>query len=284
MIVNGQQQTQLPIADRAIQYGDGCFTTMVFKEGHIEFFDAHIERLKLACSRLSIQFNKWQELKSHALASAKNGGEPFTESVIKIIISRGLGGRGYSTLGVGEPNYFITLHPIPLHYRDWQIQGISLTVSAIQLAKQPLLAGIKHLNRLEQVLVKQDIQQLNVDDAIVCDTDQHVIETSVGNVFWRRDNQWFTAELSGSGVEGVMRNQILEKMKVLGTNSHVVKQKVADLMEAEEMFVCNSLMRIVPINELHDPDTARTTCYKNRQVKVLQKTLEPVIEKYRKAF
>jgi 4-amino-4-deoxychorismate lyase len=266
MIVNGRQQQHIAIADRAFQYGDGCFTTMAFRNEHLEFFDAHIERLKLACKTLYIEFDKWSELERCIADSLK----PAVDCVIKVIITRGEGGRGYSPEGTTNPSFIISHHTIPLHYSSWQTKGVHLTVSPIKLACQPLLAGIKHLNRLEQVLVKHALAQTRYDDAIVCDTQHKIIETSIGNLFWYKDNVWFTADLSESGVEGVMRNQIVAIMQEKGLECRVVKQDVSDLFDAQELFVCNSLMVLVPVMSLFNPITQQNKDYHVQQTKQLQ--------------
>jgi 4-amino-4-deoxychorismate lyase len=273
MIVNGQQQQHITIADRAFQYGDGCFTTMAFRNGHLEFFDAHIKRLKFACKTLYIDFDKWSELESCILDSL----QCTSECVVKVMITRGEGGRGYNPQGAINPNYIISHHPIPAHYTLWQTKGITLTVSPVTLARQALLAGIKHLNRLEQVLVKHALLETNFDDAVVCDTQQQIIETSVGNLFWYKDNAWFTADLSESGVDGVMRNQILAMMQEKGIECHVVKQNISDLLNAQELFVCNSLMVLVPVTSLCNTNNHKSTHYLVNQTKYLQQYLQPVI-------
>ena len=273
MIVNGQQQQHITIADRAFQYGDGCFTTMAYRNGHLEFFDAHIERLKFACKTLHIDFDKWSELESCIVDPLQSN----TEYVVKVMITRGEGGRGYSPEGALNPNFIISHHSIPAHYTLWQTKGITLTISPITLAKQPLLAGIKHLNRLEQVLVKHALAQTKYDDAVVCDTQQQIIETSVANLFWYKDNVWFTADLSGSGVEGVMRNQILAIMQQNGMQCQVVKQDVSILFSAQELFVCNSLMFVVPVLSLFNPNNQQSKDYVVEQTKQLQHYVQQII-------
>ncbi len=273
MIVNGWQQQHIEIADRAFQYGDGCFTTMAFRNGHLEFFDAHIERLKWACKTLYIDFDKWSELERCMVNSLKS----TADCVVKVIITRGEGGRGYSPVGAAQPSFIITQHTIPSHYSLWQTDGIKLTISPITLACQPLLAGIKHLNRLEQVLVKQALAQTSYDDAIVCDTQQKIIETSVGNLFWYKDNVWYTADLSGSGVEGVMRNHVLAVMQEKGLECRVVKQDVSVLFSAQELFVCNSLMVLVPIVSVLNPINQQRKDYLFDQTKQLQHHVQHII-------
>jgi 4-amino-4-deoxychorismate lyase len=273
MIVNGRQQQHITIADRAFQYGDGCFTTIAYRNDHLEFFDAHIERLKFACKTLHIDFDKWSELESGIVDPLQSN----TECVVKVMITRGEGGRGYSPEGALSPSFIISHHSIPSHYTLWQTKGITLTISPITLAKQPLLAGIKHLNRLEQVLVKHALAQTKYDDAVVCDTQQQIVETSVANLFWYKDNVWFTADLSGSGVEGVMRNQLLTIMQQNGMQCQVVKQDVSILFSAQELFVCNSLMLVVPVLSLFNPNNQQSKDYVVEQTKQLQRYVQQLI-------
>jgi 4-amino-4-deoxychorismate lyase len=273
MIVNGRRQQQITITDRALQYGDGCFTTMAFRNGHLEFFSNHIERLKLACKTLHIDFENWSELEHCIFNSLKI----TDDCVVKVIITRGEGGRGYSPEGAIDPSYIITHHTIPLHYASWQSEGIKITVSPIMLACQPLLAGIKHLNRLEQVLVKQSLVKTSYDDVVVCDYQQKIIETSVGNLFWYKDNVWYTPNLSGSGVEGVMRNQVMALMQENGLECQVVVQDVSVLYSAQELFICNSLMSLVPVMSLFNPTNQQNQFYFTEQTKQLQHNMQQAI-------
>jgi len=273
MIVNGQQQQYIAIADRAFLYGDGCFTTMAFRNGYLEFFDAHIKRLKLACKTLHIDFNQWSELASCILDSVKS----TADCVVKVMVTRGEGGRGYSPVGAVNPSFIISHHTIPAHYTLWQTNGIRLTISPVTLASQPLLAGIKHLNRLEQVLVKQALAQTHYDDGVVCDTQQQIVETSVGNLFWYKNNVWNTADLSDSGVEGVMRNHILEIMQQNQVECQVVKQDVGVLLNVQELFVCNSLMMLVPVLSLFNPLDQQTKNYVVDQTKHIQHYVQQTI-------
>lgn len=270
MIVNGQQQSQIPLTDRSIQYGDGCFTTIAYQNACLELFDSHIQRLKDACERLSIPFSDWDILSKSVVDSLSNNGP----CVVKIIITRGSGGRGYSPLGAEHPNFIISHHNIPQHYKAWQTDGISVSVSSIKLARQPLLAGIKHLNRLEQVLIKQAMAATKYDDVIVCDTENKIIESSVGNLFWFSNNKWFTANLSEAGVAGVMRNFLIGKMEDAGHEIIVISEPVKALFEAQAVFVCNSLMGVVPVKHLIDPTTHHSTELDFTPVIEVQRLLE----------
>ncbi|MFT4995482.1 MAG: 4-amino-4-deoxychorismate lyase [Paraglaciecola sp.] len=266
MIVNGQPQTQLNIADRALQYGDGCFTTLAVRHGRAELWAEHLIRLKLSCARLHIVFSDWNALHRDVKTLIKDQ----TEVVLKIIISRGEGGRGYGVLGVGQPSYILSLYAMPQHYQQWQGQGIDLGHSPIKLARQPLLAGIKHLNRLEQVLIKYELEQSPYLDAVVCDTDNMMVETSAANLFWRQGPLWFTPQLLNSGVEGLMRNVVMDIFKQNAVAIQAVSAGVSSLQQAQEVFICNSLMGVVPIKSFTPMDTSEKKNFVFDQLSWLQ--------------
>lgn len=226
-----------------MQYGDGCFTTVAVTSGVVEFWSLHKSRLQQGCDRLKIAFDNWPVVEQY-INEISSTPDPI---VIKVIISRGVGGRGYSTDPNAQSSFFISQHPFPAHYQQWQEDGISLTLSEVKLAQQPLLAGVKHLNRLEQVLVKQDLQLSQFDDAIVCDTQGHIVETSASNIFWYRDHQWYTPNLTECGVDGVMRNLILRYFAQQNLAVNIVKAKIDTIKKAESVFICNSLMKVIPV-------------------------------------
>ncbi|MFT2090899.1 aminodeoxychorismate lyase [Paraglaciecola sp. 2405UD69-4] len=272
MIVNGHRQSNISLSDRGLQYGDGCFTTMAYEHGKVELFDAHIQRLKQACKRLSILFKDWAFLNQCILESLHDK----QSCVLKVIITRGSGGRGYSPLGANAPTFIISHHPIPNHYTNWQREGITVGLSDIALSRQPLLAGIKHLNRLEQVLIKKSCADTSYDDVIVRDTESNVIETSIGNVFWYENGSWFTPDLNQSGVEGVMRNYVMAKIKEFGLNLNVIEAPIDALCDAKAAFICNSLMKVVPLKSLEDENTFGLKSFQLSPVHEIQSYLNDI--------
>ncbi len=246
MIVNGKNTGSLPLSDRGLQYGDGSFTTMAVSESKIEWFDSHIKRLKSANLQLNICFEQFALLEETLLSEATR----LQNGIIKVIITRGSGGRGYGTKDTGPATSIVTTHPSPQHYRSWRDQGIDLGESPILLAKQPLLAGIKHLNRLEQVLIKRHLETSEFSDALVCDTDGVIVESSVANVFWRRGNHWFTPDLTSSGIDGVMRNQVLSYFSRDKIKVNIVRERPEQLADVDELFICNSIMGLVSVNRI----------------------------------
>jgi len=244
MIVLLNPNGQIPANDRVAQYGDGCFTTASVSAGKLELLEQHISRLQRACEVLAINFGYWSDLELHL----KDLSHQVINGGIKVIISRGVGGRGYSPTGIDTPVAYISRFEKPTHYCKWREDGISLSVSQVKLGSQPLLAGIKHANRIEQVLIKQ--QAISTDDVIVCDYNDNVVETSAANIFWRKNQQWYTPSLLNCGVEGVMRNCAMSHLVNNERNVSEVSESVNSLMEADEIFICNSLMHIVPVRSL----------------------------------
>ena len=277
IIINGQFQDKVDVTERAVQYGDGCFTTMTFAEGKLQLWPQHLARLQNNCQRLAIEFTQWQAIEESACTLIAKA--PLASGVIKVLISRGTGGRGYSPLNVSAPSYIVSCHDLPAHYSAWQQQGISLGLSPVKLARQPLLAGIKHLNRLEQVLVKQALDLTEFDDALVCDTNDNIIEASAANVFWLHQGQWFTPYLTESGIAGVMRNEIC---RFLESKSQAVKEinlKMTADFSAQEMFICNALMAVVPVTKLSAPSLNRQWSFASNKVAQLQCDLTQLLAK-----
>jgi 4-amino-4-deoxychorismate lyase len=241
--------TKISIQDRAFNYGDGCFTTISVFNSVAQLIDLHIKRLQSDCLRLQIPYGDWLGLRREIINLAKQS--QGDKSVLKVLVSRGEGGRGYSPEGSSSPRIYISKHPFPQHYADWNNAGIKLGVAKLNLAKQPMLAGVKHLNRLEQVLVKNELADTDLDDLLVLDSDQYVVETSASNVFWYSETLgWCTPKLDKAGVAGVMRQSIIEFMLTTGIEVNIDYFEVEELVEAKQAFICNSLMNIVPVRLL----------------------------------
>ncbi len=259
ILLNEDEHASLPITDRAIQYGDGCFTTLLYKKGTICYLSAHLDRLKLNTKRLGIFGISWDKLESGIYQVVKKRSlAPFF--VIKVLVSRGVGGRGYSPKGCHEPNVLITTHDYPLHYLNWQQTGIHLGIAKQQLGLS-LLGGIKHLNRLEQVLIKAEVDASKYDDLLVCDLNKKLVETSIANVFWRKKNRLFTPMIELSGVAGIMRANVMKLVEQSGYSISEVKADISDIQTADEIFITNALMEIVPVNALEEkPLTDFSSC------------------------
>ncbi|MEH0876273.1 aminodeoxychorismate lyase [Pectobacterium cacticida] len=245
--VNGRLQEQLSVFDRATQYGDGCFTTARVHAGEVMWLDSHIARLQQAASRLLFPEVDWESL----IAEMKQAARGQASAVVKAMLTRGAGGRGYGVRGCMSPTRIVIRSDYPVHYAVWRKQGITLNLSPVALAKSPLLAGIKHLNRLEQVLIRAHLDQTSADDALVLDTDGALVECSSANLFWRKGKQVYTPDLSQSGVNGVARQHIIASLADSDFELQIVSEPLSALAEAEEVLICNALMPVVAVNQAH---------------------------------
>ena len=201
MWINGVAAAMLSASDRSVQFGDGCFTTARVSDGVIVFLAGHIQRLQRAASVLRIEGVDWTALEQDMVLAAGQQ----KEAVVKAVVTRGQGGRGYSVAGCSAPTRIVSASDYPVHYHAWRQQGVKLALSTVTLSKNPLLAGIKHLNRLEQVMIRMHLDQTDANEALVVDTSGCLVECCAANLFWRKGNQVFTPDLSQSGVDGLMR-------------------------------------------------------------------------------
>lgn len=229
-------QTLISTRDRSFNYGDGIFTTMQVRGGSIQLWPLHLQRLQRSAAQLGFSAIDWQSVQQQAQAAIT-----APEQVIKLLVSRGEGGRGYAIPDAGSPGIYITVSSMP-DYRNARQQGINLGIATLKLAVQPLLAGLKHNNRLEQVLLKQELAATAADDLLVLDQQGFITEASAANVFLHRDGIWHTPELQRAGVAGVMREHILQQADVA-----IVNWGIAELASVDAIFICNALMGIVPV-------------------------------------
>lgn len=242
-LINGVMTSQLSSLDRGLQFGDGCFTTAQVIAGKVRHLPQHLARLARDSQRLGIVFDAWSELEQEINTLAQQS----ELGVIKIILTRGTGGRGYSALGCTQTQRILSLAPYPTHYAAWQKQGITLMTSPIPLGMNPYLAGIKHLNRLEQVLIKHHLESEGAQEALVLDSTGHVVECCAANILWRKGKQCFTPALTHCGVEGIMKGLVIEALQAEGYHCSQVTQAPAELEGADEVIVCNALMPVIPV-------------------------------------
>ena len=254
--INGQQEQHLSVKNRGLAYGDGVFTTAKVVNGNVQLLSAHVERLITSCKKLNIDLPDMNEIKTELTQTAQR----FELSVAKVIITAGDGGRGYSRQGCSTSNVIITFHAFPEHYASLQKQGIHLGIFSSKIGVNPLISGIKHLNRLEQVLIRQELDNRNEDDLLVINCFDNVIEASAGNVFWFKDNIWHTPTLSESGVEGLMRNHILQHCSN-HYEMRVVNAKLSALESIDAMFICNSVMGVMPVRQFENRILSLTPCF-----------------------
>ena len=241
--VNGQQVTQINITDRAFAYGDGLFTTAKVEHGKVVFINEHLQRLLKGCEQLKLPQPDIKAIKIKITKLALI----YPEAVLKVVVTAGQGGRGYSRQGTGELTVVISLFQFPNHYHQWQQQGIILGISKQRLGINPMLSGIKHLNRLEQVLIRAELDERREDDLVVLNINEQVIETSCANIYWLKQGVLYTTDLAYSGVDGIMRQHLLK----VYPQTKIVKANIDSITSADNIFICNTVMGIVPVREFN---------------------------------
>jgi len=238
-LVNGVQQSHIDIENRGLAYGDGLFTTAKIENGHIQYLSAHIERLLLGCKKLAINPPLQAELAQQLNSVAKH----YSLAVLKVIITASSGGRGYARSASNHYDLIIMVHEYPSHYDELASTGIKLGLSQQQLGLNPMLSGLKHLNRLEQVLLRKELSTRTEDDLLVTNVNGNVIESTSANLFFYFNDKWHTPDVSQSGVNGIMRQAILHHYPKTLIKSFTVE----DVAQAQTMFICNCVMGIMPV-------------------------------------
>jgi len=248
IFINGESKEHIEISDRGFQYGDGLFETIEVRDGLAVFLRQHLERLNSGCQRLYIPFPGAELLSFEARTLCRQ--QDSTRVVLKIIVTRGSGGRGYRQPDVIQPTRVLSLHPYPDYPEVYTEQGVVARFCTTRLGLNPALAGIKHLNRLEQVMARSEWNDPDVQEGLMLDASDHVIEGTMTNLFYIKDNSLYTAALIHSGVAGIMRRIIMTISASHGLS--VVEHEFTkdELLSADEVFVCNSIIGIWPIRQI----------------------------------
>lgn len=246
--VNGISCQQIDITDRAIAFGDGCFTTIHGMNQQAKMLEQHILRLQQDSTRLKLPSVDWKQLTQHIEQVCEQ--QTDDEFVVKVMISRGAGGRGYSSQGFKQPTIMVMVSPFPKHYATLQCQGAALMLSRIPLSRNPILAGMKHLNRLEQVLIRQEIDDAKLDEAVVLDTHGVMVECCSANIFWRIGRDVYTPILEQSGVNGLMRQKIIALLAGSQYHFEEIERFASILVHCDEVIMCNALMPVLPVQSI----------------------------------
>lgn len=249
VLVNGKPENRVSVIDRGLQYGDGLFETIAFKNGNAEFIEQHISRLVLGCKQLKIPFQQIELLYVELNSTYQNLNN--TDAVIKIIVTRGDACRGYLADPTVEPTRIISTHTYP-NYPKSHNEGVCVRLCQHTLSENVVLAGIKHLNRLDNVLARNEWDDSNISEGLMFDQNGYLIEGTMSNVFLIQSGRLLTPLLDKSGVLGIMRAQIMLLAKKLNLTIEERLLTQGDLAEADEVFICNSINGIWPVKTIHN--------------------------------
>ena len=222
---------------RATAYGDGLFETMRIHAGAFPWWDAHWSRLACGAERLRLQLPAERLVRSEAEALFDDG----AHGVLKLLVSRGATQRGYSPGAGAAPTWMVARFPLPDPHRG----AVRARWCDTRLSVQPALAGIKHCNRLEQVLARAECDAAGVDEGLVRDTLGDVVSAVSANVFVLQRGRWATPLVDRCGIAGVSRARLLAALE-----AREARLSVADVEGAEAVFLCNAVRGILPLAEL----------------------------------
>lgn len=243
VLINGEDTCCLDVADRGLQYGDGVFTTLTVSQGVPLFLSRHLQRLQTDSSRLGIPFPGCAVL----LAEVRRLSFLHPQGILKIMLTRGAGGRGYRSLESGMGTRILSVHPMPDYPAELKEQGVKVRLCTLRLGLNPRLGGIKHLNRLEQVLARAEWQDEDVREGLLLDYEGFLVEGVMSNVFLIREGRLRTPLLDRCGVAGVMRGLVLEAARDLGIAVEEARLLPEEAVDADGIFLTNSVIGIWPV-------------------------------------
>ena len=268
-LVNGAPPKASLLLSRALHYGDGVFRTLLRSEGRWLDFDRHYVKLVQDCRVLGLDPPHVGQLEAELESLGGGRSQPV---VGKIILARSGAGRGYAPTS-RQCERILLRYAAPRYPASCWSEGVAAISSPVVLGSQPLLAGVKHLNRLENMLAARNWPQ-GVQEALMCDAAGTVICGTRSNVFWVNGGKLLTPRLSGCGVAGMMRAKVLDAVRAMGVASEMVEMPLAALPQASEAFLSNSLIAVWPLRRLDGHDFgAPGALTKSLQAALAQPTL-----------
>lgn len=247
ILINGQFTDTVSVNDRSLNYGDGLFETIAIKSGQPCLWEQHIHRLQLGCERLKFPSLDQQLLTVEMNMLLHN----CSTGILKILLTRGNNERGYKIPKNQIPTRILTFYPPPQYPSQWWQMGIKVHLCHTKLAINPMLAGIKHTNRLEQVLASSEWNDSEIAEGLMQDTNDNWISGTKTNLFLIQDKTLFTPLVYECGIAGIMRNFVIECALNQGINVIEKYINTQDLYQAQGMFLTNSLIGICPVRELN---------------------------------
>ena len=243
--------------DRGLQYGDGVFETLRIANGEIPMWEFHYERLKKAQVALKLPlepfFAQWSSFFQQHLSHIESG-------YAKLVITRGEGPRGYRIPDQPKLNWWLKVGDLPASYQTKQANTFSLTLCQHPISRQPKLAGLKHLNRLDQVMARSEWSSFNeFDEGVMFNIDGDVIEGTMSNIFWLKNGQLYTPDLSQEGIDGCVRRWLINRSENSSQPVIINQQsKLNTLNDADAVFLTNSLMGIQAVSEIDGQEIAQS--------------------------
>jgi 4-amino-4-deoxychorismate lyase len=244
--VDGVLRADVSVLDRGLHYGDGLFETLAAPGGAVRFLPLHLKRLVQGCERLGIAVPDLPLLRRE-LATAAAGGD----AIVKLIVTRGPArARGYAVGGGETPSRMMLRYPWGGEDAQAMKAGVRVRIADLKLAENPALAGIKHLNRLEQVLARLEWDDAQIAEALLFSGSGALVSGTMSNVFLVQEGRLLTPRLDRCGVAGVMREVVGSLAAAAGVDCERRALDLEDLNRAEELFLTSALTGIRPVVEV----------------------------------
>lgn len=249
ILVNGLREDRVSAFDRGFTLGDGVFETIAVCDGRPRLWNEHMERLESGCGRLHLPLPD-RDLLANEIEQCRDG-DP--DGTVRLTVTRGPGARGYAMPARAQPTRAVAWFP---GRPDFPRTALRLRWCETRLAENPALAGLKHLNRLEQVLARAEWEDDRIDEGIMRATGGDVIECTSCNLFVVAGDRLVTPDLSACGVAGVVRRRVLELARSLGLAATIGRVAVDEVADADELFVTNASRGIAPVAAVDDREWA----------------------------
>lgn len=245
--IDGRRNDLIDYRDRGLQYGDGVFETMYVARGAVRLLDDHLDRLLEGCHRLGIKPPPVRSLRAEIAAAAACA----DRGVLKLIVTRGVGMRGYRPAGRERCTRILALTPV-LAKRAAEADPVAVRVRICRtrLGVNPVLAGLKTLNRLESVMARLEWRDPRIWEGLMLDADANLVCGTMSNVFLRRGSRLQTPLLDRCGVAGVMRRWVLRQARRLKLKIREDRFQLDDLADADEVFLTNAIVGVVSVADI----------------------------------
>lgn len=257
-LINGEFKDSISVLDRGLSYGDGFFETMIWQFGNkkdkhlfgVEFWKRHLRRIKTSCkltkinlpnSKLLARYRKKILFKAHL--------EGLSEGILKIIVTRGVGGRGYKFEKKMMSTVIFLVFPKPVIDERFYERGATVRYCKSSLSQNRELFGLKHLNRLDSVMARAEWNE-GFFEGVFLDHKSNLIEGTMTNIFFVKNKTLHTPPIMGSGIDGIMRKVVIEKARLFFDDIKITNVNKKNLEKYDEMFLTNSVIKIMPVKSL----------------------------------
>jgi len=245
-LINGIPSEYVSASDRGLHYADGIFETIACIGSVPIFIEQHLNRMQTGARTLDIPFPDTRLILDDIDCLLR---DQAGNSVIKLVLTRGRGRRGYRYDSGLIPTRLCVRSDWPQYAAHWQQRGIRAQFCETPLSSHPVLHGIKTLGRLENVLAGSELDA-DIDEGFMSDVDGHVVEGTMSNIFAVIDDVLTTPDLSHCGIKGIMREQVIEAAYDGGIDVDIRDLSREQLLQSNEIFICNSVIRICPVRQL----------------------------------